>query len=164
MQAQIKGSGLTGKFIEITNAKGKVLTADKVFDSLAAATKYKLMRRAATRSLQHVKKKAQQKIPVGKKIHKTYRGNMRGLGYAKRSIVVRGFKKKSDNFVLAAVGVKKEAFYAVHFVELGYRAGENGKFVRARPWLSVSYNSQKMAVVKTFKKILVEGIKKEAMK
>lgn len=164
MQAQIKGFGLTGKYIEITNLKGKVLTADKVFDSLATATQYKLMRKAATRSLQHVKKKAQSKIPIGKKIHKTYKGSMRGLGFAKRSIVVRAYRKKSENFVLAAVGVKAEAFYAVNFVELGYRAGKKGKFVRARPWLGVSYHSQKAAVVKTFKKELIQGIKKEAMK
>lgn len=74
-------------------------------------------------------KKAVQTIPVGREPHRTYKGRLVAPGFSQRSIRVVSRVDKNGTVISAALGVRKEAFYAVLFTELGTSK------VPARPWL-----------------------------
>lgn len=71
------------------------------------------------------------------RLHKTYRGRRVAGGFSARSVrsEVRLSRDKSALFV--AIGVLKEAFYAVNFVELGVQS----RGIPARPWLRPAMES-----------------------
>jgi HK97 gp10 family phage protein len=74
---------------------------------------------------------ARQLIPVsppGTK-HKTYKGRPVQSGFARDNITIVTKARGDKQAVSAAMGVKKEAFYAVQFVERGTR------FMAAEHWL-----------------------------
>jgi len=77
----------------------------------------KALRSAAMTSTTPVVKAMKQAAPRGKKFHKTYKGNIAGPGYLSRSIK-RSSRIKSGR-VRVMIGVKREAFYGVLFVEKG---------------------------------------------
>lgn len=111
---------------------------------------------ATTPALKEMKRRA----PVGKKSHRTYKGNLVSPGFLSRSI-----KRKSsykNGVARVEIGVKKEAYYGLVFVEkgtkphripekgyrrmkLGGRVVSNVKHpgAKAKPWFKQSFVSKK---------------------
>lgn len=89
----------------------------------------KIMRAAVRAAIQPAKKKAQATIPVGLQAHRTYKGRLVAPGFSKRSIRVVTKVSRDGKSISAALGVQREAFYAVLFEELGTSK------MPARPWL-----------------------------
>lgn len=90
-----------------------------------------------------VKKKAEALIPEGDEPHRTYKGRLVAPGFAKRSLRVKTYVSKDGQKAGAVLGVKKEAFYAVQFIELGTA------YVPAKPWLVPAFEStQREALAK----------------
>jgi HK97 gp10 family phage protein len=96
-------------------------------------------------------KYARQAIPVGTRKHKSYLGRTLSPGFAQKSLRIV-VTKVSDTRFQALLGVRKEAFYAVRFVELGTSK------MAAEPWLRpaffASQNAQKQALSDSLRKFI----------
>lgn len=74
-------------------------------------------------------------IPVGTIAHRTYRGRIVSPGYALSTLHIETKLDKRTGSAIAFLGVKREAFYAVQFLELGTAK------MAARPWLRPAFVS-----------------------
>lgn len=88
-----------------------------------------ILRSAVRAGIQPAKRRAEQTIPVGLAAHRTYKGRLVAPGFSKRSIRIVTKVSPDKQTVSAALGVRREAFYAVMFTELGTAK------MAARPWL-----------------------------
>ncbi len=68
-------------------------------------------------------------IPRGDEPHRTYKGRLVAPGFSARSIQSRVVVSKQTKNVVGVIGVEREAFYAVSFVDRGTSR------MAARPWL-----------------------------
>jgi len=75
----------------------------------------KATRKAATPTL----RKMRQRIPVGTEPHKTYTGRTVSGGFAKRSLKLRVRRRIGRGSVRAVLGVLKQAFYVIQFLDRG---------------------------------------------
>ena len=90
------------------------------------------LRKALRAGITPALKYAKQAIPVGKKPHRSYKGNLLQPGYASKHLRIV-VTKVSETRYAALLGVSKEAFYAVRFVELGTSK------MAAEPWLRPAF-------------------------
>lgn len=79
--------------------------------------------------------KARTTIPVGTIAHRTYRGRIVSPGFALSTLHVETKIDKRAGSAIAFLGVKREAFYAVQFLELGTAK------MAARPWLRPAFET-----------------------
>jgi HK97 gp10 family phage protein len=85
--------------------------------------------------------KARTTIPVGTLAHRTYRGRIVSPGYALSTLHVETKIDKKTGSAIAFLGVGREAFYAVQFLELGTSK------MPARPWLRPAFESSQDAML-----------------
>lgn len=116
----------------------------------------KVLRAAAAAAGRKVAKQAKANIPVGTRAHTTYKGRLVSPGFARRSIRVKTRLSRSKQSVSVKIGVKREAFYAAQFIELGTAK------IAARPWLRPALESNKEVAIQMFAKRLRERIHKVA--
>ena len=76
--------------------------------------------------------------PVGTVAHRTYRGRLVAPGFLKRSIRAISFFKNGK--ASALIGVKREAFYGVQFVDRGTKS------MNARPWFKSVFEQSRDAM------------------
>ena len=112
---------------------------------------------AAKDALLPTEQVAEASIPIGSVLHKTYKGRTVMPGFAQRSIkrvaiAARGAK----NVVKAMLGVAREAFYALAFVERGTSK------MPARPWLVPAFEATQGQVLQRFAGSLRRRIEKAA--
>jgi HK97 gp10 family phage protein len=140
---------------------------------MGAAPGGKALRSAAMSSMLPAVKRARSSAPVGSSYEsrqadgtnrnpdpyptRTYKGRLKTPGFASRN-VARVSKISSDKrSVQVLLGVRKEAFYAVQFVELGY-----GNQPR-RPWLEPAFRESLTAINSRFqtqlKALIDKGVK-----
>ena len=96
-----------------------VAELSRKLDLLPKKASGSILRKAVRFAAKPVIDSAKANIPQGVDSHKTYKGRVVAPGFAKRSIrlVVKGSKDGKAAF--GSIGVRREAFYAVNFVELG---------------------------------------------
>lgn len=117
-------------------------------DQLGGKLGANALKAAVRKSTQPVVREMRARIPVGSRIHKTYKGLIVGPGFARRSISRR--TKKSRVGLSHVIGIRAQAFYAINFLDLGPHAIiSRGKrsikpyTLRRRPWfLSVFVRNQ----------------------
>lgn len=97
------------------------------------------------------------KISPGKRqLHKTYKGRLVSAGFASRNlrlIVVTGKGKESATAIL---GVRKEAYYALQFFELGTA------YIQRQPWLRPTFHAMRTQTVNGMGTVLKKWIDKIA--
>ena len=71
---------------------------------------------------------------------KTYKGRRVAPGFTRRSVAIRAFLARTRDFVKVSLGVRREAFYAVQFLELGTSK------IPKRPWLEPAFRGAVAAV------------------
>lgn len=114
---------------------------------------------AARDAMQPVEQVAHATAPVGDRVHKTYKGRTVTPGFLQRSIRRTAFAKRgSKNEVRGVVGVSREAFYGLAFVERGTSK------MPARPWLVPAFEAAQGQVLDKFKRSLVKRIERAARK
>lgn len=120
----------------------------------------KVLKSAGRAAGKVVVKRAQALIPVNKvnKLHKTYKGRYVAPGFAKRSIKYITVLSKDKQKVTVSVGVRKEAFYAVSFVEMGTSR------MPAQRWLRPAFQSTSSEQQKALTTHLKKAIEKIARK
>lgn len=93
--------------------------------------------------------------------HRTYRGRLVAPGFASRNLRVVVVRDKKTGAPLRAVlGVRREAFYAVQFIELGVES----RGIPARPWLAPALERTQAAVTDKLADGIRRGIKRAAKK
>ena len=104
----------------------------------------KVLRAAVRAGMQPALASARARIPVSLKAHKVYTGRRVDPGFAKKSLRVITTITPDKTRASALLGTRKEAFYAVQFVELGTSRAA------AHPWLRPAFhatsNEQKAAI------------------
>ena len=114
---------------------------------------------AARDAMQPTEQVAHATAPVGSRIHTTYKGRVVTPGFSQRSIRRTAFAKRgAKNEVRAVVGVSREAFYALAFVERGTSK------MPAQPWLVPAFEATQEQVLARFKTSLARRIERAARK
>ncbi len=91
-------------------------------------------------------------------LHRTYRGRLVGAGFASRSLRTVVKVSKDKTAASALLGVRKEAFYAVQFFELGTA------LIPKQPWLVPALESSKDRAIQAVGATLKARIEKIAKK
>jgi len=89
----------------------------------------KALRSAVRNGIKPAFERAVQLIPRGTEAHRTYRGLLVAPGFAETQVRRATTLNGDKNIASAVLGVTKEAFYAVNFVDIGTR------YQQAQPWL-----------------------------
>lgn len=122
--------------------------------ALGDAARGKVLRSGVRAAIKPAEKAARIRIPASGDAHRTYKGRLVAPGFARRSIRVVTKLSKDGEKASAALGVRKEAFYAVQFVERGTsRQGAN-------PWLRESFASTQASQQSALLEQLSRGISK----
>lgn len=138
----------------------------KQLSAMQGAVAVKVLKRAANQAMLPVVQQARQNIPVGNPPYESSRsdpypvkglgGKLRTPGFAKRNIARKTIEMRRKGNVLAMVGVKPEAFYAVQWIELG-KSNQP-----ARPWLRSALRQAQGKVDTRFRERLRRIIDKAA--
>jgi len=141
------------EFTQDRNLLGAAFLIKKL-QALGALDGGQIIRAAIRVGMNEAKKLAAQKIHVGKRMHRTYKGRLVAPGFGQRSLRVVVTQKTDSGLPAALLGVRKEAYYQSQFLERGTSK------MRAYPWLrSAFYNSQdaqKRAIVAYLQKRLLK--------
>lgn len=129
---------------------------DRQLQELGAVGAVKVMRPAVREALKPALTKAQSTVPVGSVPHRTYKGRLVAPGYASRSLRIAVSVLRDRSAVIGRLGVLKEAFYAVQFIELG-----TAKIPR-RPWLRPAFEATISQQLETLSRALKKRIDKIA--
>jgi len=130
----------------------------KQLSELGKSVGSKALRSAAMYAAKATLDDAKASIPKGKKPHKTYKGRLVAPGFASRNLIRRSKLSKDKRNVRVSIGVKKEAYYALSFIELGT------KHIPKRPWLSKAFEKNKNEMVSRLKSRLKKNIEKAVRK
>ena len=95
----------------------------------------KTLRSATMKATTPVQREMRNKIPIGKEAHRTYKGRLVAPGFARRSL--RRSSRFRNGSASIRLGIRREAFYAVNFVDQGIyvtkRKGKSIKPYRIKP-------------------------------
>lgn len=108
--------------------------------ALGALDDGKIARGAVHAGMAEVLKNAQMKIPVGTRLHRTYKGRLVAPGFGRRSLRIVTTTKTDDGLIAALLGVRAEAYYETQFLEWGT------KKIRGTHWLMQSFNDSQDAM------------------
>lgn len=104
-------------------------------ESLGKLENGQALRSSVREAVKPAESRARALVPVGTIPHLTYRGRLVAPGFAKRSIRVEVSLSRDKQAAFADLGVRREAFYIVQFVELGTSR------MPAQPWLRPAFES-----------------------
>lgn len=109
----------------------------KKLQVLGALDNNNITRGAVRAGMNATKAIALTRIPVGHRIHKTYKGRTVAPGFGKRSLRVIVTSRTDSGNVAALLGVDPEAYYETQFLERGTSK------IRATHWMSSSFYDSK---------------------
>lgn len=130
---------------------------DAQLAALGAAAGGKVLRGAMRAALNIAKAKAEAaaaQLNETGRMHRTYRGRLVAPGFASRNLRIVTVKDKNGAPLRAVLGVRREAFYAVQFIELGTAT------IPARPWLIPAHESSQEAMTAKLADGIRERIKR----
>jgi HK97 gp10 family phage protein len=129
--------------------------------SLASPKQQSDALRASVRTpMREVMKRA--KVAIGKispgkrQLHRTYKGRLVSSGFASRNMRVIVVSSKDKQAAWALLGVRKEAFYALQFFELGTA------YIQKQPWLTPTFYAMKAQSIAGIATVMRKWIDKVA--
>ena len=84
----------------------------------------KTLRSATMKATTPVQREMRNKIPKGTEAHRTFKGRLVPPGFSKRIKRVSSFRR---GVASVRIGVRREAFYAVNFIDQGIYVTKRGK-------------------------------------
>lgn len=105
-------------------------------------------------ALEIAEHRARATMPQGSEPHETYRGRLVSPGYALTTLHIETRLNKQTGAAEALLGVGREAFYAVQFVELGTA------HTPAQPWLRPSFEGAENEMLKQIRTSLAQRVEK----
>lgn len=128
----------------------------KALAELPPKTQKAALRKATKEAAELVTTAARSNIPQGVDAHYTYKGRLVQKGFASRNIKAVVKVSKDLTTAWARIGVSREAFYAVNFVELGTSRQA------AQPWLRPALQSVEGQAIGIFATRFKKAIEAEA--
>ena len=125
---------------------------DRQLGKLQASVAAKALRQAAMAATTPTRKAIVMAAPVGSQAHRTHTGRLVAPGFLSRS--VRRISSIKNGVATVLIGVRKEAYYGVQFVERGT------KFMSARSWLESTFVQHQREIEQRFADELRKRIKK----
>lgn len=120
------------------------------------------LRAAVREPMKDVMRVAQSNIarisPGKRQIHRTYKGRLVTAGFAARSLRMITVMSRDKQMAQSVLGVRKEAFYALQFFELG-----TAKIPR-QPWLMPAFYQSRNATLKKVGEVMKKRIERIARK
>lgn len=137
-------------FMDVEGVEKLINQLNSVHGSMAA----KVLRQSLGIAATPIVNKAKELIPKGddNELHRTYKGNLVFGGFASRSIR-KSTRVRKDGVIDVTITTRREAFYAVQFVELGTRKQD------AQPWLVPALELKQDAAVYRFGNAVKRKIK-----
>lgn len=114
----------------------------------------KELKRTVREALEIAEHRARANMPQGTEPHKTYRGRLVSPGYAISTLHIETRLDKRTGSAIASLGVGREAFYAVQFVELGTAHHA------AQPWLRPAFEVSEDPMLKQIGDSMKDGIER----
>jgi HK97 gp10 family phage protein len=130
----------------------------KQLNSLGTKLAVKQLKSATMLGTSPALRKIKAAAPVGKKEHKTYTGRLVAPAFLKRSIKRKSKFNKKTGMAETVIGVKKEAYYGVQFLD------EGTKYITARHWFAKVFERMRPVMVSEFKKRLKQKINEAVRK
>ena len=121
---------------------------------LERATAIKAMRSAAMGATLPTTKEMRAAAPRGRNVHRTYKGRLVAPGFLSRSIIRKARVNKKTGGASVAIGVKREAFYGIAFLDRGT------KNIRGSSWFVSKFKKNSGNIVQLFKTKLAARIAK----
>ena len=121
---------------------------------LERATAIKAVRSAAMSATLPTTKEMRAAAPRGRYAHRTYKGRLVAPGFLSRSVIRRARANKTTGAVSVAIGVKREAFYGIAFLDRGT------KNIRGTSWFASKFKKNSGNIVQLFKVKLAARIAK----
>jgi len=112
----------------------------------------KALRSAAMSATLPTVKEMKAAAPKGRDVHRTYKGRLVAPGFLSGSITRSSRITKKG--VSVAIGVKREAFYGVTFLDKGI------KKIPAKNWFKSTFVGNQSQIIALFKQKLADRIKK----
>lgn len=112
-----------------------------------------ILRAAVRAGIKPALERARELIPVGTQAHRTYKGRLVAPGFAKRNLRVITTASSDGRTVSAALGFRREAFYA-RFLETGTAK------MSARPWLRPAFSGTQEKQLSAFNAYLKAKVDK----
>lgn len=128
--------------------------------ALKAAPRGRALRSIVRAGIKPAEQAWQSRIPVGKVPHKTYKGRLVAPGFAKRNIRVTTYVGATKQSAGAKLGVRKEAFYILQFVERQKGRGKGRNPPTLEPSFESSQSAMLRAVAEKMKKIIQDAARK----
>lgn len=142
------------------------------------ATAVKALRSAAMAATLPTVRKMKAAAPKGRDTHKTYKRRMVGPGFLSRSVIRKTRKDKETNKITVSIGVKREAFYGVTFLDEGtvvtqrrqtIKGKKSRRKIQIKPykiaghkWFKRVFENDANNIFQLFKQKLADKIKKAA--
>jgi HK97 gp10 family phage protein len=133
-----------------------VAALTKQLEALGKLENGQALRRAVKAGIKPALTHAQEIIAVGTIPFRTYDGLLVNAGFAKASLRTISTINSAKNIASGILGVRKRAFYAVKFLELGTRK------MHAQPWLRRSLLESRDACEEAFRANLLKSVLKAA--
>lgn len=125
---------------------------------LGAKTAAKELKGTVKTAMGEAEHVARATMPTGDVAHLTYRGRLVSPGYALTTLHIEVRINKKNGSAEALLGVGREAFYVVQFVELGTSK------MPAQPWLRPAFEASQDAVLNSLASELRERVERIAKK
>ena len=110
---------------------------------LAPTLEKKALRSAASKAGTIILRDLKSRAPIGKKTHKTFKGNVAYAGYLKRHI--KKIVEIKDGIISVTFGVTKEAFYGLEFLQQGTKRTKKHK-----NWFTAQFRRSEKKAIETF--------------
>lgn len=130
---------------------------DAKLEELGRTVEDKVVRAAMREALKPALDSARTNIPKSDKAHRTYKGRLVAPGFAARSLR-RVAGKPNQGKIRAALGVAREAYYALQFIEMGTI------HISARPWLGPAFEATRGKALDVLASAILRKIEKVAKK
>jgi len=115
-------------------------------EKLDSAVAAKALRQAAMLATTPAVREMRAAAPVGQEAHRTYKGRLVAPGFLSRSI--KRTSRLRNGVATVLIGVRREAFYGLHFIELGT------KYISAQPWFTLVFERNKNTMLRRFREQL----------
>ncbi len=118
----------------MSNVIGLKELNDKLME-LEFKTSSKAMRSAAVAAIRKTKQEMKAAAPKGRDVHRTYKGRLVAPGFLSRS--VKHSSRIGRGKLSVSIGVKREAFYGVTFLDKGTSVKQRRRTVKGRKVTSI---------------------------
>lgn len=133
-----------------------VAALTKQLNALSSLEEGRALKRAVKAGIKPALTRAQEIIPVGSMPHRLSNGLLVNYGYAKAALRTISTINSAKNIASGILGVRKLAYYALQFVEMGTRK------MPAQPWIRRALSESRSDCEEAFRASIQRSVERAA--